>query len=456
MDRPFRMPKARFSTYLLAATVVPTILAALIASGAGSAWNRHRDRSAQTGKLLSAGSYAASVMRELPLGLADPALPRLLKSFAAIDGIRITVVLRDGTVLADTAAADPAALENHASRAEIAAALAGRIGAEERTSASTGGAYLYAAQPYREKEEIVAAVRAAKPSAAIAEERKIDRRNFAAFALLYVALAAAVSYTVSGIFGKYARRMSDGAARMADGRFDLRLKRVHIEELDVLGESLNRMAAAISRNMAELREAVSAKEAYLKELQHRVKNNLNVVSSLINLEIDRLSDDSARQSFREMSARVDTISRVYETLYKSADLETVDGKSYLEGLAAGIHRAYLGHADSCELRMEIDSLRLDSQRALPLGLILNEALTNALKYAFPPPRTGAITVRFAETDEGLLFSVSDDGIGFPADFDPHGSETLGLQLIGMLAAQLGAALSIRGERGVAVELRIPR
>ena len=156
----------------------------------------------------------------------------------------------------------------------------------------------------------------------------------------------------------------------------------------------------------------------------------------------------------EMIARVDSISRIYETLYKSADLETVDLKPYLEGLAGSLYRAYAHENLGCEFHQEIDSVRVDSKIAIPIGLILNECLTNALKYAFPPPRNGSVRVRLSAGKNRIVLTVSDDGVGMPPGFSPETSASLGLQLVTLLSKQLGATLSIQGAPGVTVTVMI--
>ncbi|MFA6504629.1 MAG: histidine kinase dimerization/phosphoacceptor domain -containing protein [Treponemataceae bacterium] len=465
-----RMPEAKFSTYFFLAILIPTLASLLIGVVFGSALYRNFRLDNQKRQLTLTGSYIVAMIAENPLGLSDPALPRFLRTFSLIDDRRITIIRSDGSVLADSTIDDVASMANHGEREEVRVALSGRIGMSSRRSKTTGIEYLYVAQPFRQKEVIVAVVRVAKETMLIQSERQMISRGMTGIGIAYLLLTLLVGYTISAIFGKFVRRMSGVAEQMANGRFDLRMKSAHITELKVLSESLNRMADRIGQNMEELvgekkalesardrlSTTVDLKETYLKELQHRVKNNLNVISSIMNLELGRLADGDAKRVFKEMITRVETVSRIYESLYKSSDLETVDLQPYLQGLADSIQSAYNDEQDHITIETDIESVRVDSKKAMPLGLILNECLTNAFKYAFQSQENGFVHVRLNVLEREIVLTISDNGVGFRPGFRAESSTSLGLQIVHLLAEQLGGRISINGTKGVTVTLSIDK
>lgn len=464
-----RMPNAKFSTYFLLASLIPTFVTLSIGIGIGAVWSRNYRIDNQKRKLALAGSYIATMIDESELGLRDPALARRIQVFAPINDQCITIVLPDGTVVAQSAEETLDSNQNLASREEIREALAGRIGARIRKSERLEGEYLFVAQPWRNKEQIAAVIRVGKKMDSVRAEQLDFAKGIAGFIGAYLLATVLIAFTVSTIFGKFVRRMSGIAERMAGGNFDLRVRPVHIDELNVLSESLNSMAVRVGKTMQELvaekyalekardelRSAVDLKEAYLKELQHRVKNNLNVISSMMHLELGRLDDQGAKRIFQEMITRVETVSKIYESLYKSADLETVDLEPYLKGLADSIQRAYADERGRVSIETAVEPIRVDSKKAVPIGLILNECLTNAFKYAYPPPRSGTVRVRLEQRNAEIVMTVSDEGIGFDPEFRPELSTSLGLQLVRVLSEQIGGRLSINGSGGVTVTLRLP-
>lgn len=206
---------------------------------------------------------------------------------------------------------------------------------------------------------------------------------------------------------------------------------------------------------AALRKLVEQKETLLKELQHRVKNNLNVVSSLLELETGRLPDQSARDIFIQTRNRIASISSIYERLYLSEDLETVDLGSYIESLAASIFAAYEIDQGRIKLDVSGDQIHTNTKKTVPLGLILNELISNSLKYAFPGNRKGRLKIRLAARDGSVALTVEDDGVGYPKSLDPSTSDSMGLSLVRLLADELRAQLRFEPAAGVRVALDFP-
>jgi PAS domain S-box-containing protein len=209
------------------------------------------------------------------------------------------------------------------------------------------------------------------------------------------------------------------------------------------------VAVAIARDMtdrrqdeARLRTSLLEKEVMLKEIHHRVKNNLQVISSLLSIQSTYLADPRDAGHFQESRDRIRTMALVHEKLYQSNDLASVDFGPYAERLATNLFRSYTGSGGRINLHIDVKDISLDADQAVPCGLIVNELVTNALKYAFPDGRNGTITVAVKHDKDHYLLIVSDDGIGMRADFDLAETESLGLQLVNMLASQLDGTVEM--------------
>jgi two-component sensor histidine kinase len=200
---------------------------------------------------------------------------------------------------------------------------------------------------------------------------------------------------------------------------------------------------------AELRLMIERKVELMKELQHRVKNGLNLASSLLRLQMDEVEEGPARKAMHDAVSRLRAMAAIYEKLSRSEDLKSVDLGIYLEELAEAVFHAFVPEASRLRLSARAVELRLDSSRAVYLGLILTELLTNAVKYAYPTGE-GEIVVSLEREGAGARLRVSDTGQGFPPGFDPEASKSLGLSLVRMLASQIGAELDVEGSGGVSV------
>jgi two-component sensor histidine kinase len=187
-----------------------------------------------------------------------------------------------------------------------------------------------------------------------------------------------------------------------------------------------------------LRSALAEKETLLKEVHHRVKNNLQMIDSLLRLQADAFPDPRLREVVRDTANRVQVIAEIHQLLYNSADLAKVDMATFLERLCASLSAMLAGSSRPVRLLVNVEPLQIDLQRAVPLGLIFNELISNALKHAFPTELPGTIdpatiNVELHRTGHDIVASVTDNGIGFP---DPIASNSLGLQLVRVLAGQM--------------------
>jgi predicted ATPase/two-component sensor histidine kinase len=207
--------------------------------------------------------------------------------------------------------------------------------------------------------------------------------------------------------------------------------------------------AAISLENASLEE----KDALLKEVHHRVKNNLQLITSLLNLQAARVADPTVATLFAESRDRVRSMALVHENLYRLGNYARVPMKPHLESVCAQLFRAYAPTTGQISLQLDIDEIQLDLDRAVACGLVVNELVSNALKHAFPDGRRGTlwISLQALEANECLL-RVRDDGIGMSKSIDPKATDTLGLQLVNDLADQLHGRIAMRDLDGVDIAI----
>jgi PAS domain S-box-containing protein len=209
------------------------------------------------------------------------------------------------------------------------------------------------------------------------------------------------------------------------------------------------------RKLAEVRiqAALREKEVLLKEIHHRVKNNMQVISSLLQLQAQYIEDEATLSLFEESQSRIHSMALIHEQLYQSDSLARIDIQTYVENLVANLFQSFGLSNNLIEISLNIDPIFLNIETAIPCGLIINELVSNSLKYAFPPSRKGKIKIDFCEiVPQQFHLSIQDNGSGFPADFDVENTETLGLRLVKMLANQLDAEIAIESHSGICCTL----
>ena len=217
-------------------------------------------------------------------------------------------------------------------------------------------------------------------------------------------------------------------------------------------EELTQRRQAEAHLTASLRE----KEVLLKEVHHRVKNNMQIVSSLLELQSDVIDDAALLAQFRDSQDRIRSMALVHETLYQSQDLARLDLARYIHTLSAQLVRSYSVDPQRIAVQIQVEPIILDIDQAIPCGLILNELLSNVFKYAFPQNRTGAVHVALhADTAQHAALVVRDNGIGFPDEIDFRHTESLGLQLIAMLTEQLQGTIVLERADGTTFTLTFP-
>jgi two-component sensor histidine kinase len=212
--------------------------------------------------------------------------------------------------------------------------------------------------------------------------------------------------------------------------------------------------ADLTKANAIIGDALKEKETLLQEIHHRVKNNLQVISSLINFQLRKLGPGSSREALQECQTRVQAIALIHEKLYQSRDYSRVPFSEYARGLAASVFHATGVSPGAVKLEVEVGQVALAVDKAIPCGLILNELITNALKHAFPQERAGTVRVEVDQAPAGgVRLAVKDNGVGLPKDLDIRQADTLGMQLVCTLAEQLAAKLEVsRTDAGTTFEV----
>ncbi len=268
-------------------------------------------------------------------------------------------------------------------------------------------------------------------------------------------LPAVAPLTVLGITGVFGFIYDLGVA----GADQLRLRRqVHDEQLtqQVLARANEELDGKVKERTAELSALLDEKNVLLKEVHHRVKNNMQVISSLLNLQAGHIKDAAAREIFMESKNRVRSMALIHEKLYQTEDLSKIDFGDYLKTLTSGLAASFTGKGSQVRIISAVDEIMLGVDAAVPCGLIVNELVTNAFKYAFPAGGAGEIRIAMKRTAEAQLqLSVSDNGIGFPKDLDFRETESLGMQLVTTLAEQLEGSVAMRNGCGTAFEITFP-
>jgi PAS domain S-box-containing protein len=206
----------------------------------------------------------------------------------------------------------------------------------------------------------------------------------------------------------------------------------------------------------KIKSSLSEKEVLLKEIHHRVKNNLQIICSLLSLQSNRIKDQEILEIFSDSQNRVKAMALVHERLYESQDLSRVDFPGYTRNLTDHLIKSYQAASKSIQLNLEVESVPMNINTAVPCGLIINELVSNSLKYAFDERENGLILIRLSQPNPWQLrLIVKDDGVGLPAGFDLDEVRTLGLKLVKGLAQQIGGEISFKNRDGTEFDIQFP-
>lgn len=197
----------------------------------------------------------------------------------------------------------------------------------------------------------------------------------------------------------------------------------------------------------QIEESLKEKEVLLKEIHHRVKNNLQIIISLLNLQSGYIKDETTLKAVQDGQNRVRSMALVHEKFYQAEELSEIDFGEYVEKLTQYIYQSYGDKTDRVKMIIESDHVGLDMDTAMPSGLLVNEIVSNAYKYAFPGDARGEIRISIRKQDGKIIYRIADNGVGLPPEINLEQSESLGMQLIQALTAQLDGELSVSREKG---------
>ena len=233
--------------------------------------------------------------------------------------------------------------------------------------------------------------------------------------------------------------------------FDEDARNLLMEMAADISHAMDAFDLEAQRKQAEdtLRASLREKESLLKEVHHRVKNNLQVITSLLRLEAGRSDQPDTKSVLKEMQNRIRSMALLHETLYRSENLERVDLPGYIKQLTTHLYRSMVPEPGSIQLHLDLAPVSLALDQAVPCGLLVNELVSNCLKHAFPDGRTGEVRIDLQLVDGGqkIRLRVSDTGVGLPTDFEEKRTKSLGLQLVSDLIKQLNGQIEIGGGPG---------
>jgi PAS domain S-box-containing protein len=247
------------------------------------------------------------------------------------------------------------------------------------------------------------------------------------------------------------RRQAEEALRRARDELEQRVSE-RTAGLQLANQSLQHETSEHRRTEERLRVSLNEKEVLLKEVHHRVKNNLQVVSSLLDMQASGIDDQRVLRFFADSSNRIRTMSLIHEKLYRSSDLGYLDLDDYLRTLGQYLLDSYGVGTGRILLEIEAEPLELEIDTIINCGLIINELVSNAFKYAFPEQRRGRVRIELRRRqDRSIGLRIEDDGVGLPPDLDYRRTGTLGFRLVNSLVRHMQGTLSVNGKDGTRVE-----
>jgi PAS domain S-box-containing protein len=211
-----------------------------------------------------------------------------------------------------------------------------------------------------------------------------------------------------------------------------------------------------SRRKSEIKikASLKEKEVLLQEIHHRVKNNMQIISSLLNLQTRYVDgDEVAMDVLKESQNRVTSMAMIHEKLYQSKDFRHINIADYLDKLVIDLLYSYAIPKGQIKTIIESDDVKLNIETSIPCGLIINECVSNSLKYAFPEGRTGELAISLKKSDDQFILEISDDGIGFPKEIDFKNTDSLGLQLVNSLVEQIDGTIQLDGSNGTKITIK---
>lgn len=230
---------------------------------------------------------------------------------------------------------------------------------------------------------------------------------------------------------------------------------IAIQQSTIFQQAQNQLAERQKAEM-DLRAALVEKEVLLKEIHHRVKNNLQIVSSLLQLQSQTLKDPEIIRVFQESQNRIDSISLIHKNLYISPNIGKLDVVDYIENLVTSILISYQVEPGRISLETNIDAVNLNVDQAIACGLVINELLSNSLKHAFPDQRLGKITIDLHNIGNNIEMIIQDNGVGLPDNLDWSNTDSLGLSLVyDLVTEQIEGSITVERDHGTVFKIQFP-
>ena len=258
-------------------------------------------------------------------------------------------------------------------------------------------------------------------------------------------------------------RLIGTTAERLTSEIELRKHRDHLDELvkyrtaelTKTNEQLQQQIIERKQVEEQIKSSLKEKEILLSEIHHRVKNNMQIIISLLRLQSAKITDEKYADILKNAESRIRSMALIHETLYKSKDFANIDVTDYVKNLTNQIVRSYTVNPNKIRLKIDTEDISLGLDHAIPCGLIINELISNSLKYAFPKDREGEIKIVLqAINPHEVELTVSDDGIGIPAEIEIKKTESLGLQLVQLLAEnQLEGSIALDRDGGTSFRIR---
>lgn len=229
---------------------------------------------------------------------------------------------------------------------------------------------------------------------------------------------------------------------------ELRIKAIYDENNEKIGtRGVTQDITELKKTEEKLRQLLEDKDMLIKEIHHRVKNNLMIISSLLNLQSSNLKDQESKDLFQVSQNRTKTMALIHERLYQSDDLKRIGFKEYITTLSKDLYKNYVNDPNRVGLQLVVEDVDFDVDQAIPLGLILNEIITNSMKYGFPGDLKGKVFIDLSKKGKTYTLRVGDDGVGLPEDLDIEKTDSLGMQLITNLISQIDGEFELKRENG---------
>ncbi len=274
--------------------------------------------------------------------------------------------------------------------------------------------------------------------------------------------ALVLGYAIARNIADPVNKLKDAAIDIGKGNLGTRMEIKSRDEIGELAGAFNKMAEDLQnssneRKLAEeqIKSSLQEKEWLLREIHHRVKNNMQIVSSLLMHQSEYIKDKNIVDIFAESQNRIASMSLIHEKLYQSKDLAKIDFNEYVTDMVAGLLQSHGVNAGNIVINLNVENVSLDIDYAIPCGLIINELVTNSLKYAFPAGKKGEINISFRSTDHNIFeLMISDNGTGIPKDLDFRKTESLGLHLVTVLAEnQLHGEINLNQSKGTEFQIK---